>query len=103
MIKWMFRLIWRVVWGKPYRPIDQIEVTRIGGGRAKPIQFGRMVVQIYLNRYPDGRVDPKFQLRRVAAKDGQTTAGNFYLKDIDDAVNALVRAKAWALDFLELE
>ena len=104
MIKWMMRCLWLIIWGKPNpRQATDIPLTHIGSGRAKPIRYGRMVVQIFLNRQANGKVDPKFRLKRVVGKDGNSMADSFYLKDIDDAAHGLIRAKAWALDYLELE
>ena len=104
MIKWLLKLMWFTIWGGWPKPIEQTVVTRVGGDSAKPVQFGRIVAQIFLNRYPDGRIEPKFRLRRVTTgKDGNSMVDNFYLKDVDDAIRALTRAKAWTMDYLEIE
>ena len=104
MIKWMMRCLWLIIWGKPNpHQATDIPLTHIGSGRAKPIRNGRMVVQIFLNRQANGSVEPKFRLKRVVGKDGNSLTDSFYLKDVDDGVRGLIRAKAWATDFLELE
>lgn len=104
MIKWLMRCLWLIIWGKPNpRRATDIPLTHIGSENCKPIRSGRMVVQVFMNRRANGSVEPKFRLKRAAGKDGNTLVDNFYLKDLDDAGRGLIRAKAWALDYLELE
>ena len=103
MIKWLWRLLVRVLWGKPTRPTQDIAVTQIGSDRAKPIMYGRMVVQVYLNRRADGTLNPKFRVRREVKKNGGKLVDSFFLEDIDDVILGLHRAKAWANDLLEIE
>ena len=103
MLKWLGRLLVHVLWGKPTRRLPDIAVTQIGSDRAKPIVYGRMVVQVFLNRRTDGTFNPKFRVRREVKRDGGKLVDSFFLEDVDDVVRGLCRAKAWANDLMEIE
>ena len=104
MIRQLLRLLWWIVWGKPIRGRNRdLVVTDVSSERSKPIRYGRMVIQIFLNRRKDGSLNPKLRIRREVGRDGSSLVDNFFLEDIDDVMRCLVRARAWIHDTLELE
>ena len=105
MIRKLLQLLWWIVWGTtPTRGRKRdVIVTDVNSERAKPIRYGRMVIQIFLNRRKDGRLNPKMRIRRAVGREGSSLVDNFFLEDIDDVERCLIRAKAWIHDTLELE
>lgn len=94
MLKWLLRLVWGYVWGKPTRPQAPVNLSSDG---IRPFTYGNVKVRIFLNHSRTGKPYYKLKFNRLV-KDERGKTNDFFVEDLADIERCIYRARAWMHD-----
>lgn len=96
MIRWILRLLYRIVWGNPVNV--RVPVPQMHGQGVKPVERGRTVLKPYINMdVVTGERYVKVSFRwKVGRDNGLEKSAR--IKDFKDIRDAMAIIEVWAYD-----
>lgn len=92
MLRWVLRLLYVWLWGRPEQPT----LVKTGSNSLKTITYGNVRMEIFLNHSRKGQPYYKIEFRHLA-RDGRSSP-SFFVDDLKDLVDLIGVARAWIHD-----